>query len=86
MDRARSPWGVLTVVVLVLSIGVLVVLIAARGAIPDEQAYVSVDRWDWTSDGATVRSVAPEALPPDRRLLDGDVVSLIDGRSLESWA
>lgn len=86
MDRARSPWGVVTVGVLAISIAVLVVFIGARVAIPDEQAFVSIDQWNWSSDGATVRSVAPEALPPDRRLLDGDVVSVIDGRSLESWA
>jgi signal transduction histidine kinase len=76
----------LTVATLVLSIGVLVVLIGARLAIPDEQAFVSIDEWDWSSAGATVRSVAPDTLPADRRLLDGDVVSAIDGRSLESWA
>jgi signal transduction histidine kinase len=86
MDRAWSPWGVLTAGVLVLSIGVLVVCIGARLAVPDEQASVSIDRWDWSSDGVTVQSVAAEALPPDRRLLDGDVVSAVHGRLLESWA
>ncbi|MEO8229071.1 MAG: sensor histidine kinase [Chloroflexota bacterium] len=86
MDRAQSPWGVLTVGVLVLSIGVLIVFIGARLAIPGEQAFVSIDQWDWSSDGATVRSVAGEALPPDRRLRDGDVVAVINGRSLQSWA
>jgi signal transduction histidine kinase len=86
MDRARSPWGALTVGVLVIAIGVLAVFIGARLAVPDEQAFVSIDHWDWSSDGAMVRSVAAEALPPDRRLLDGDVVSAIDGRALESWA
>ena len=86
MDRERPPWGALTVAVLVLSIGVLVVSIGARWTVPDEQAYVSIDQWDWAIEGATVVSVAPDTLPPDRRLLDGDIVAAIDGRSLEAWA
>ena len=85
-ERARSPWGWLTVGVLAVAIGILAVFIGARLAIPDEQAFVSIDQWEWSSAGATVRSVAPESLPADRRLLDGDVVSAVDGRSLESWA
>ncbi len=86
MDRGPSPSGVLTAAVLALSLGVLVVAIGARLAVPDEQAYVSIDAWDWAAEGATVRSVAPDTLPPDRRLLDGDVVAAIDGPSLETWA
>ena len=86
MERARSPGGVLSFVVLVVSIGVLVVSIGTRATVPGEQAYVSIDQWEWTAQGGTVLSVAPDALPADRRLLTGDVVSVIDGRSLESWA
>lgn len=86
MERARSPGGVLSLVVLVLSMSVLGVSIGSRATVPDEQAYVSIDRWEWTAQGGTVLSVAADTLPADRRLLDGDVVSVIDGRSLESWA
>ncbi len=86
MDRARSPWGVATLAILGLSLGVLLVFIAVRATTPAEQAYVSIDQWDWSVDGTAVRSVSTETVPPDRHLRDGDAVVVVDGVPLERWA
>ncbi len=86
MERARPPWSVLTIVILALSVGVLVVFLAVRATTPAEQAYVSIDHWDWSPTGTTVQSVATETSPADRHLADDDAVLAIDGVSLEDWA
>ncbi len=86
MDRARAAWGVVTVAILGLSLGVLFVFLAVRATTPAEQAYVSIDQWDWSVDGTVVRSVATETVPRDRHLRDGDAVLAIDDLPLERWA
>ncbi len=86
MQRARSPWGALTVAVLAACLGVLAVFLVVRASTPAEQAFVSIDQWDWSVDGTVVRSVATETIPVDRHLADGDAVLTIDDVTLEAWA
>jgi hypothetical protein len=70
MDRAHSPWGVVSLAILGLSLGVLAVFVGVRVTTPAEQAYVSIDQWDWSVGGTAVRSVATETVPRDRHLRD----------------
>ncbi len=86
MERARASWGALTVAIVTVAVAILVLFVTVRAVSPAEQAHVSIDQWDWTADGVAVQGDASVATPPDRRLLDGDIVTAIDGRSLESWA
>ncbi len=69
---------------LLVSVAMLAAALAfawLRATLPSEPARISSDAWPWTAAGVEIL-----AMNDTRDFQDGDVVTAIGGRTLESWA
>jgi signal transduction histidine kinase len=70
----------LTLAASVALLAAAVIFAWMRSELPTEPARISPDLWPWTSQGVVVIPIGT-----DGPFHDGDVVSAIGGRSMESW-
>lgn len=79
-SRRDLPW-VLTLLAVGGALAVTVVLTGTRLLVPSEQVVIPSSNWVWTHDGVVVEPVGPSG-----GIQGGDVVVVMNGAALDTWA